>query len=660
VAAILVAGFAAYANSFAGVFVFDDRTALAANPFIRTLWPVSQAARAPRDTALAGRPVASVSFAVSYALAPDDVRELFFERGGLASDRVRRNAAPYHAINVAIHLLAALTLFGVARRTLINLRPRGGLGGTEVVVPALAIALIWVVHPLTTSAVTYIVQRTEALAGLFYLLTLYCALRACTFLVLRSSFSVQNGAQNGAQNDERRTTNPNAERRTKNQERLWLVCAVLACALGMATKESVVTAPVMVVAWDYLFVDMPWREIVTRRWRLYLALAATWVVLAAIVMSAPRSASVGFGLEGVSAWSYLLTQAGVVAHYLRLALVPWPLCLDYEWPIARSLSSVAVPGLVVLSLLAVTLWGLARRARWSFAGVWFFLILAPTSSIVPIVTEVAADHRMYLALAAVIAAVLLVARRRASGIEALAVAAVVVLLALLTHARNEDYTSQERIYAQTVTAAPWNARARNNLASVLIEQGRTTDAEAQLQEAVRLRPDYADALANLAVAHVVDGRVADSLPLFARATTLRPDHGETWRNYAEALGAAGKSADAVRAYRRALAVDADDANAMEGLAWILATSADDSVRDPRAAMTLAERAARANETSPNALDTLAAAYAANERFADAIATAGRALAAARAANRADLVDQIQHRLELYRRGETYRQIRPPP
>src|SRR2546426_8861360 len=118
---IVVAGAAAFSNSFSGVFVFDDRNAIASNPSVKMLWPLTTAMNAPRDTTLAGRPVASLSFALTYALAPVDARDVFAAGSGADAatvDRVQRNLRTYHAVNLSIHLLTALTLFGVVRRSL--------------------------------------------------------------------------------------------------------------------------------------------------------------------------------------------------------------------------------------------------------------------------------------------------------------------------------------------------------------------------------------------------------------------------------------------------------------------------------------------------------------------------------------------------------------
>ena len=200
---IVLAGVWAYTTSFSGVFVFDDLAAIARNPHLRSIWPPA----APPDTTLAGRPVATLTFALNYAAAPADARETFARGAGElpgAESRLARNARGYHTVNLAIHLLAALTLFGVVRRSVLAARPGADVQRGAAAI-ATGVALLWVVHPLTTSAVTYLVQRVESLMGLLYLVTLYCAIRA----------------------------------HETGRRGMWMSGAVAACALGMATKEVI-------------------------------------------------------------------------------------------------------------------------------------------------------------------------------------------------------------------------------------------------------------------------------------------------------------------------------------------------------------------------------------------------------------------------------------
>jgi len=701
---IAVSGVAAYSNSFSGLFVYDDLTALVRNPAMRVLWPLSKALNAPRDTTLAGRPVASLTFAVNYAMAPEDAKEAFAPTASVpdVSRQFERNAWGYHAANLGIHLLAALCLFGVVRRTLRAPRVADAFTPSAAHWIAMTAATIWVVHPLTTGAVTYLVQRVESLMGLFYLATIYCAMRAASLAQsaadlraepspassewspgssrlaggeireqsewspARAERSPDSSGSAGSGNRDHSAWSPGSSGPGAVPLLLWTGAAVLACLLGMGTKEVMVTAPLMVVAWDYLFLEGPWRDTLRGRWPLYLSLAATWIPLAWIVSLAPRAASVGIGLHGVAWWSYLATQSGVLLHYLRLVVVPWPLCLDYEWPISASMMDVAVPGLFIVSAFALTAWAFIRRSAWSLAGVAFFLVLAPTSSVVPIVTEVASEQRMYLPLAGIIAVMVagawraarrLIGGRSPSPIPAVALVTclafgVVAGLGSLTYARNGDYQNEERLYRRTIEVRPSNSRARNNLGTILIRQGRASEAEPPLREAIRLNPGYPEAHANLGVSLAVQGRATDALPFFARAVALEPGYGDAWRNYGEALATLGRFREAIPAYQKALESYPDDVRLLSTVAWILATAPDANIRNGTLAIDLAGRAmALSNGSSPDVLDTLAAAYAEAGRFSDAVSTGERALALAQ--GRQDLAPAVEFRLGLYRSGQAF-------
>ena len=645
VVVIALAGMWAYSTSFAGVFVFDDGPSIVDNPHIRSLRPLTRGMSAPSDAGVSGRPIAALSLALNYALAPDDARDVMAPAGPAsppdATERFYRNVRGYHAFNLAVHLCAALLLFGVARRTFVtgsglvfdtpqrekDSRPRYKSSDTV----ALAIALIWVVHPLHTQAVTYVVQRVESLMGLFYLLTLYCAIRS---------------------------TNPNAERRTKSGERIWMFFAIGSCALGMATKEVMATAPLVVVLWDWMFgVDM------RRRVGLYAGLAATWVILAALVVAEHRTRSVGFGF-GWTPWMYLLTQAAVVTHYLRLAIVPYPLVFDYGWPPARGLVQVWPQALLLTALLAATIYAIAKRRPLGFPGGAFFLILAPTSSVLPIATEVAAEHRMYLPAAAVIAAVLLVASRytaRVKGsrdiarlkgsryVEVVAVAAVVIMFAETTRARNLVYWSDETLWVDTIAKRPANARARIGYGIDLLSAGRFADAERELRVAVALEDNNGRAHMNLGSALCAQGNLAEGIPHLERALVLNPDLDEAYGLLGEAYIGAHDHARAKTYLLRGVAALPDNPFLLTRAAWLLATSPYAAVRDGAKAVELAERAVHTPGGDANVvfLDTEAAAYAEAGRFDDAAAAARGALALARAQNRTPFINELEQHAALF-------------
>ncbi len=633
-AVIVIAGLVTYANSFTGVFVFDDRPSIIDNPYVRNAEPWRhpwKAMTAPRNVTVSGRPVASFTFALNYALAPIDARNTFDppSPGSLSSaDQFARNVWGYHFVNLAVHILAALTLFGIVRRTLDSPSMRAMTGNAATAL-AFLIALAWMVHPLQTGSVTYIVQRVESLMGLFLLVTLYCSIRA-----------IEGSPR-------------------------WTVAAVAACALGMGTKEVMVGAPLLVALWDWTFLPGTMRAIVRRRWRLYLGLAATWIILGNLVAMNPRPLSTGFGFPEWPWWRYLATQPGVIAHYLKMAFAPDPLVLDYSWPAATSARDILLPGALIVALGAGTLWMLARRRPLGFAGAWFFIILAPSSSIMPVITEIAAEHRMYLPLAAVLAGVIVGAyavMRKQAAKPFLRDAAFWIALVIIgtyawaTTARNNDYMSDERIWFDTVQKQPRNARARNNYASDLLKSGQAKAAQEHLEVAVAESPNFAEAQGNLGVALAIQGNYADALSHFERAVAVNPFYTAVFENMAEAYGTQNQLAKAATYFQKALDQKPDDVALLNKAAWILATAVDPVARDGARATVLAQHAVDLTDRhDASSLDSLAAAFAESGRFDDAIAVGTEALTVARARGDKQFPAELDERLTLYRAKKPFRQ-----
>ena len=653
----------AYQTSFAGVFVFDDEFAIQRNPNIRALWPLTRALSAPPESPVSARPVASLTLAVNYALAPVESREVMAPGGADApADLTRRflaNVWGYHLMNLALHVFAALAVFGVVRRTLVSdrLRPRFGPASRAL---ASAVALVWVVHPLTTDAVTYITQRTEVLMGLFYLLTLYCAIRA---------------AEPGID---------------QTRRRVWSAAAIVACALGMGSKQTMVTAPFVVLVWDWIFGSNPpvgqvsresraeallhGRALPRLRWPLYAGLAATWVILAAGLVLERWPHSIGIDREGWTPWTYLLTQAGVIVHYLRLSFVPGPLVLDYDgWPMARSVLDVAPQAALLVVLVGVTLAGVVRRAPWGFPAAWFLALLAPSSSVLPLATEIAAERRMYTALIGVVALALIGAyvlgqrllerlvpdpplQRTARAVAVVALAGVVGGLAMLTLNRNRDYWSAERIWQDTVDKRPDNPRARLNYGVLLAADRRFPEAETQLREALRLKEPVAKAHLNLGSILCSEQRFEEGVPHLERAVALDPDLSTAHANLGEAYGALGRRAQAAKHFALAVEEEPDNLFLLNRLGWLLATSPEDDVRDAARAVEVGERAVRlTSRQDPLSLDTLAAAYAEAGRFNEAAATAREALELAGRRGTADRA--LADRLSLYMSGRKFLESR---
>ena len=384
-------------------------------------------------------------------------------------------------------------------------------------------------HPLQTESVTYVIQRAESLMGLFYLLTLYCFIR-------------------GAQSPE---------------PRAWHLLAVLSCLLGMGTKEVMVTAPLIVLAYDRTFVAGGFRQALRLRRGLYLGLAFTWIV-PLFLAAGLHGRGVGYGL-GYSWKDYGLTECWVVAHYILLALWPHPLIFDYGTDIVGRLRDV-LPSACLLAVLAgAALIAFIRRSALGFAGVWFFLILAPSSSIVPVAFQPMAEHRMYLSLAAVMA--LLVAGAwallgRRSMALVLAAAAALGACALM---RNRDYGTETSIWADTVLRRPSNSRAHLALGSALAMEWRNDEAARQFEETLRIDPGDFQARRNLGLAFYHMGRADDALAQYRAIAPPTPDSAALHYDIGLALDLAGRTPEAVGEYARAVELNPEDAEARNNL-----------------------------------------------------------------------------------------------
>lgn len=445
----------------------------------------------------------------------------------------------FRAGNLLVHLLAAAVLWALLRRL-------------PAPLPAIALpaALLWGVHPLNSECIHYVSQRTDLLMGLFALLTLYGAVR-----------------------------------RFGGGAPAWEAIAIGCCALGMGSKESMVAVPLLVLLVDRTFYAGGFAAALRERAGLYGGLAATWAIVAHGLSSRPHGDTIGLGL-GVTAWDYLLSQSQVLCTYLARSLWPHPLVFDYGPARAVGLGEAWLPALLIVVLLALTGVVLRRWPAWGLLGAWFFLLLAPTSSVVPIVSEVGAERRMYLPLVGLVVAAVLagralvgVARRpgRSAGdvtamqpgrgtaprgrlwLSAGLVALTAGVLGLTTRARSEDYVSAVRIWRTVVEAMPANPRGHVNLAAALEREGNVAAAEAldHLRTAARLRPRDARAQVNLGIALRSQGHLGEATARYRRALELEPTMAQAHFNLGNALAEAGDLAGARQHYRQALAARPD-------------------------------------------------------------------------------------------------------
>ncbi len=549
VGAILIAVVVAYSNSLQGPFVFDDLPSITDNPTIRHL---STSLRPPPGgVTVSARPLVNLTLALNFALSADSVWS-------------------YHVVNIAIHSMAALTLFGLVRRTLRSPTLAARFGADADWLAGL-VALLWAAHPLQTESVTYIVQRAESLAALFYLLTLYCFSRAS------------------------QSTSP----------RGWLGASVLVCALGATAKETIATAPLLVLLYDRTFASGTFRAAWKRHAWYYGALATSWLVLGGLLLAnGNRGGTAGFDVP-IAWWVYALKQAKAIALYLKLSFWPHPLVFDYGGDLTVTSAQLAASLAIVLSLLAATIWALVRKPVVGYIGAWFFLALAPSSSVVPVATQAMAEHRMYLALAAIVALGLFGLYRWLGRRLLWIGAALGIACTARTIARNLDYRSPITLWTQALAYTenprahlnlgieladanrplealahyeaaakidPTDADASYNRGNILAELGRTDDAIAAYANALRLNPNLPQAFYNWANVLVVKHRPAEAVNYYLSALKLRPDYPQAHYNLANTLAELGRFPEAIDHYRQTLRLDPNHSDAHFNLGHALMQS----------------------------------------------------------------------------------------
>lgn len=501
-ALIALAAFGAYHNTLTAPFVFDDVASIPDNITLRGVWSALTPPSA--GATVSGRPFLNLTLALNHAISGDQVWS-------------------YHVLNLVVHVLAGLTLFGIIRRTLLLPVMRAKYGANSYQL-SLATACLWVLHPLQTESVTYVVQRAESLMGLLYLLTLYFFIRSLTPT----------------------TWSPR-----------WLGFSVFSCLLGMATKEVMVSAPVIVWLYDRTFVSETFLGAWRKRPAYYLGLAGTWMLLALLVLTTGnRSATVGIG-AGVSVPHYALTQFRAIAVYLKLCFWPSTLTFDYGTEFVHSFTEVWPQAILVVSLLSLCAVAVWRRSPMGFVGMWFFAVLAPSSSFVPIATQTMTEHRMYLSLCTVPLVLVFCAYAWLGRWAVILCVSLAVLLGWQTWRRNETYRSDIELWRDSVSRRPQNARAHNNLGIALSKQNRWEESAVQFEEAVRLQPKHPDAYNNLGCNLTRLGRYAEAVTVLGEAVRMKPDYAQAHQNLGEALSHLGRFNEAIENYQTALRLHLD-------------------------------------------------------------------------------------------------------
>ena len=450
------------------------------------------------------------------------------------------NPVGFHIVNMALHAAVCALIFLVVLH-FARTSPDLVRGMILPRVAAFAAAALFACHPLNSETVNYISARSSSMATMFYLLA---------FL------SFINYTKAGA----------------RHTVRFWYVLSMLSFVLGLASKEIVLTLPVMLLVYDVIYVS-EWRPAGFVR-RMAWPHGPYWVV-AAVVLALQLSV-IGLPLPlARPVWTNLLTQTHVVLDYLQLALVPVGLTIEHSVPVySRLFEPTTLLAVLTICALAALATALARKLpALSFAILWYFVTLVPSSSVVPL-TAIMSEHRTYLpmsglvilfpiAVAGLLRLPSLHERRREVGV---AVAVLLAGLGVATVARNRLWRAEIAMWNDAVSKSPSSGRAQGNFGRVLAMRGYATDALEPLERAVEFDPGDSDAHSNLGFALERLGRFDEAVAAHERALELEPADARLHMKYGATLQAAGRFDEAVAAFRQAIAFDPGMSEAYIGLA----------------------------------------------------------------------------------------------
>ena len=500
-----------YAETLSGPFIFDDRNNIRDNPHIRIsqiTW--SGLTSAAVDSPSHHRPVANISFALNY-----------YMHG--------YNVVGFHAVNIIIHIISGILLYFLVQTTFRTPALQSRYERYKWI--SFFSAAIWLFHPLQTQSVSYIVQRMNSLAAMFYILSFLCY----------------------------------AQLRVHPQDRRkWALLSgcILAGMLALGTKENAATLPLFLLLYEWYF----FRNLSLKWLKEHLALLAGMLLLTAIVALVFLGVHpldkiwAGYAFRNFTPAQRLLTEMRVVIFYISLFFWPHPsrLNLDHDFALSHSLTDpittlFSMLAIVVLLVLAVVT---AKNQRLiSFGILWFLGNLVIESSIFGL--EIIFEHRLYLPsmMFSLVVVVLVYRWARPAWLKPLILCTLTIVAALWTYERNEVWGDRIAIWQDCIKKSPHKARPYNNLGAALADAGQYDKAIEQYHKALQINPYYPNAYTNLGFALAKQGKVEQSITQFLKALELKPRDYETLSNLGVALLMQNRQAEALEYLSEAVALN---------------------------------------------------------------------------------------------------------
>jgi protein O-mannosyl-transferase len=520
----------------------------------------------------------------------------------------------HHFTNVLLHSIAAILLFIALRQM------TGALWRSAFV------AAVFAIHPLRVESVAWIAERKDVLSGVFFMLTLLAYVHYV---------------------------------RTPSIRRYLFVAVVF--AFGLMSKPMLVTLPFVLLLLDY------WPLGRIRGQKSDVSGHENLVMLVVekiplVGLSAVSSVVTFLAQRGAVGWTEQLPVLArinntVVTYVVYMWQMLWPvkLAVFYPHPEKRLPLSEIILALAILITATAAAFVLRKKRPYLVTGwLWYLGMLAPVIGLVQVGWQGHADRYTYLpqiglyVLLTWTVADLTAGWRRQREILSASAAIIIGVLSWRAWIQTSYWRDSETLFTHALAVTSNNDVAENNLGIVFLRKGNLDEAISLLQAAVDLRPENSPAHENLAKALLQKGQVADALIHYRKLLELQPDNIEVHNMVGTVLIQQGRIREGVEEWQKVLAIQPDNGNAMSNLAWVLATSPDESLRDGTKAVQLAEQALRiSGGRIPIILRTLAAAYAESGRFSEAIQTAQQGIELANSQGNPGLATEVQGNIALY-------------
>ncbi len=513
--------FLIYSSNLAGPFVFDDGSNIKNNPAIRlTQLSWSGLKDAASKSPLPNRPLAYISFALNY----------YFHS---------YHTVGFRLVNILIHMSAGGFLFLFIKTTL-GLPALQSRFGNSRWLPYIAV-LIWLIHPLHIQSVTYIVQRMNSMASMFYILAMLCYTRA------------------------RLTQSPTIK---------WLLAAacLMSGILALGTKETAATLPCFILLYEWFFFQDLSREWLKRHLPFLIGVFILLIGVSLIYLDGHPFERIlsQYELRNFTLTQRVFTEFRVVILYLSLLIYPHPnrLNLDYDFPLSHSLIDPLTTLLALVAIIGLLAWSfwLAKKDRLlSFCLLWYFGNLVIESSIIGL--EIVFEHRTYLPSMMIILIAVILADRylRFKVLKIVTIFAIILVFSAWTHERNTLWSNAVSLWSDVVEKSPQKARPHNNLGNALKRQGKIEEAIVHFNKALQINPGYAKAYNNLGTALASQGKTEEAVKHFGIALYINPGYAAAHSNIGVALASQDELEKAIVHFRAALRLKPDYAQVHSNL-----------------------------------------------------------------------------------------------